>query len=183
MILAESELRKALDAGDLRLTPTIESTQITPASIDLRLSDKLILIHTEIEANREAGVDNIIDTRRYSFASFRKRFGNEKTVGPGDSFVLEPRRLVLGFTRERVELSNKLAGRVEGKSSLARLGLFVHITAPTIQPGFRNELQLELLNVGPAPLRLWPNMPICQLIVERVEGTGTYLGQFQGSST
>lgn len=182
MILAESELRKALDTGDLRLIPTIAPTQITPASIDLRLSDKFILIDTEIEANKEAGVDNVIDTARYSFASFAKRFGTTKTVTTGESFVLTPHRLVLGYTKERVELTESLAGRVEGKSSLARLGLFVHITAPTIQPGFRNELQLELFNVGPAPLRLWPNMPICQLIVERVEGTGTYMGQFQAPS-
>ena len=85
----------------------------------------------------------------------------------------------MGYTRESVELPQHLGARVEGKSSNARIGLFVHISSPTIHPGFHNQIVLEFYNVGPVPIRAYPGQPICQLILERVEGTGLYEGQFQ----
>jgi dCTP deaminase len=87
--------------------------------------------------------------------------------------------LVIGRTYESATLPQHLGGRVEGKSSIARIGLFVHISAPTIHPGFDNRIALEFYNVGPLPIRVRPGDPICQLILERVEGEGLYQGQFQ----
>ena len=179
MILAESELKKAIAEGDLRFDPPVEPEQIGPASIDLRLSNEFLLIHDVLEKNRSAGVESAIDLENYSFDQFAKRFGTRKKISPGDYLEVARGRLVLGYTMELIRLSSRLFARVEGKSSLARLGLFVHITAPIVQPGFQNQLQLELLNMGPAPIRVRPGKPVCQLIVERVEGTGTYSGQFQ----
>ena len=89
-------------------------------------------------------------------------------VGRGQKFALEPGAFVLGYTLERVELSDYLAARVEGRSSLARLGVSVHQTAPTIQAGFSGQIRLEIANLGPFTILLEPGMPFCQLIVERL---------------
>jgi dCTP deaminase len=82
---------------------------------------------------------------------------------------------VLGKTLERVELpildnGTSLAARVEGKSSYARCGLLVHFTAPTVHAGFAGTITLELINLGPLDIALYPSMPICQLIIEQVSG-------------
>ena len=87
--------------------------------------------------------------------------------------------LTLGYTRERVTLPQHLGGRVEGRSSIARIGLFVHVSAPTIHPGFDNHIMLEFYNAGPLPIRVRAGDHICQLVLERVEGVGFYQGQFQ----
>jgi len=97
-----------------------------------------------------------------------------------------PRRLVLAWTREYVNLKfdARLAARVEGKSSLSRLGLAVHVTAPTIHSGFDGRIRLEIINHGPLPIRLRSGMRICQLIFEQTLGTPErgYRGQFSGQS-
>jgi dCTP deaminase len=95
--------------------------------------------------------------------------------------------LVLGWTKERVHLksSARVAARVEGKSSLARLGLAVHVTAPTIHSGFNGQIQLEIINLGPLPIRLRADMAICQLIFEQTLGFPEkgYGGQFHGQGS
>jgi dCTP deaminase len=92
--------------------------------------------------------------------------------------------LVLGKTLERVTLPNHLSGRIEGKSSLARLGLAVHITAPTIQAGFDGPLYLEMFNAGPFTLKLQPKMEIAQLILEHLglPSQSGYAGRFQSQA-
>ena len=102
-------------------------------------------------------------------------------------YVLEGKSLVLGWTREGVELHQhgRVAARVEGKSSLARLGLAIHVTAPTIHSGFKaSSIQLEIINHGPLPIKLRTGMPICQLIFELTLGMPdkAYAGQFLGQS-
>jgi dCTP deaminase len=99
----------------------------------------------------------------------------QQTITDDQPFVLKPGKLVLGRTFERVALpirenSDNLAARVEGKSSYARCGLLVHFTAPTIHAGFSGTITLELYNLGPANIALYPGAPICQLIVEVVLG-------------
>jgi dCTP deaminase len=116
-----------------------------------------------------------------------------------DGFLIAPGRFYLGWTQERIQLPHRsrLAARVEGKSSLARLGLGVHVTAPTIHAGFGfsdldpsfvgSPIQLEIWNTGPLPVILRPGLRICQLIFEWVDGTPEqgYAGQFsfQGPTT
>jgi len=99
---------------------------------------------------------------------------------------------VLGWTLEKVKLPNtsRIAARIEGKSSLARIGLGVHVTAPTIHPGFGetadapefpgSQVRLEIWNISPLKIRLRKGMPICQIIFEEVHGIpeGRYAGQF-----
>jgi dCTP deaminase len=89
------------------------------------------------------------------------------------SCVLEPREFLLALTAERVELPRhaRLAARVEGRSTLARLGVGIHVTAPTIHAGFRGRITLEITNVGGLRVRLRPGLRICQLVFETVFGT------------
>ena len=99
------------------------------------------------------------------------------------SVILRPGDFIVALTEERVEIreSARIAARVEGKSSLARIGLGVHITAPTIHAGFRGYITLEIKNHGDLPIKLVPGMPVCQLIFEMVFGTPsiTMSGIFQ----
>jgi dCTP deaminase len=109
-----------------------------------------------------------------------------------DGYVVLPKTLVLGWTVEKVKLPNtsRIGARVEGKSSLARIGLGIHVTAPTIHPGFGekaddpsfqgSQIRLEIWNISPLKIRLKKGMPICQIIFEEVHGIpeGRYAGQF-----
>jgi len=105
----------------------------------------------------------------------------DATIG-ADGIVLYPGDFVLLWTREYIELpsESRIAARVEGKSSLARLGVGVHITAPTIHAGFSGPVQLEVFSVGRRPVRLRSGMKICQLIFEQTLGVAEkgYSGQF-----
>ncbi len=189
MILSNTELHRALDEKRLVISP--EPLPRTPdasgldcpyqtSAVDLRLAD-------EISYFKE-GLPLDINLSRGGFA---KLFGpNSQSVknSDGQPFVLRPNRLVLGRTLERVELPSLsegqcLAARVEGKSSYARCGLLVHFTAPTIHSGFAGTITLELINLGPCNISLYPNTPICQLIVETVLGTPFRNdSQFQGQA-
>jgi dCTP deaminase len=99
-------------------------------------------------------------------------------------FPLEPNELILGWTVEYVDLpiDSRIAARVEGKSSLARLGIGIHMTAPTIHAGFNGQIQLEIVSHGCYPILLKPGMRLCQLIFEMTAGTpdAAYVGQFKG---
>jgi dCTP deaminase len=109
-----------------------------------------------------------------------------------DGYVVQPKTFVLGWTQERIKLPNasRIGARVEGKSSLARIGIGIHVTAPTIHPGFGEKaddpdfpgspVRLEIWNISPLQIRLRKGMPICQIIFEEVHGIpeGRYAGQF-----
>ena len=124
-----------------------------------------------------------IDFRSGSLANTLKTFFDQQEVDDEQGFILRRNQFILGQTEERVGLTlpedldpkvrekGCLAGRIEGKSSLARFGLIVHFTAPTIHTGFGPSLiALELMNLGPAPITLYPGMRICQLLLEQVVG-------------
>jgi dCTP deaminase len=119
-------------------------------------------------------IETVIDPSHEKFVAERTlaKITNQIIIDP-TGYSLVPRKLTLGWTIERVELPahSRLAARVEGKSSLARLGLGVHITAPTIHSGFANPIRLEIINHGVVPIRLRVGMRICQLIFELTFGT------------
>ena len=110
----------------------------------------------------------------------------EETLSKRTGFLLPPRKLALAWTRAYIELKTeaRLAARVEGKSSLARLGLVVHMTVPTIHAGFEGRIRLEMMNHGAVQIRLCPGTRICQLIFETTLGTAErgYKGQFAGQT-
>ena len=190
MILSNVSIHDALDKGWLKLfpepTPRLKKLDgpkcpYQTSSVDLRLG-------SEISYFRE-GIPAQIDLRKGDFNAMFGPLSETRQLTEDQPFVLKPRKLVLGKTLERVTLpllpaeSLSLAARIEGKSSYARCGLLVHFTAPTIHAEFDGTITLELINLGPLDIALYPNMPICQLIIEQVHGTPfSNLSQFQGQT-
>jgi dCTP deaminase len=173
MPLSDREIWMELQAGQLEIRPMPSVEQVKSASIDLRLGAKARVYKTapggvaiklsEVDANQIA--DWATEWVDLSSSPLEIRPGNQ---------------VVIGYTLESVRLPSYLSGRVEGRSSFARLGLLVHNTAPTIQPGFAGQIALEFSNNGPFPLSLEPGLIICQLILDRlVHPTSGYSGQFQ----
>ena len=179
MRLAASAIKREIQDGNLTFDPPVNEAIIRDSSVDLRLSPRFHSLEPAASALRKAGLDSVINLSRFAWPNFLREFGQETILSPNEYLDIPVQQLVLGYTQEIVGLPQHLGGRVEGKSGYARIGLFVHISAPTVHPGFRNRIMLEFYNVGPLPIRVHPGDVICQLILERVEGEGMYQGQFQ----
>jgi dCTP deaminase len=123
---------------------------VQPASVDLRLGTSFRVFHN----HRISAID---------LADPPKNLTELVEIADTDSFVIHPGEFVLGRTQERVELPNDIVARIEGKSSLGRLGLIVHATAGFVDPGFKGTLTLEITNLTRVPIILWPGKPIAQL--------------------
>lgn len=183
MILTDREIQAAIDCKQIVIDPLPKAEAYSSTSLDLTLSSSLRIWKTE----KVRGVEQIIcpSTEGYKFAEFAKEYSDLKHLD-AEGYVIKPQEFVLGWTEEYIELptSARLAARVEGKSSLARLGIGIHITAPTIHAGFEGQIQLEICNHGLLKVRLVPGLPVCQLIFEQSLGTPEkgYAGQFSGQS-
>ena len=189
MILSDREIKAALSRGALKLTPEPPTEAWSSTAVDLRLARELVLWRRPGGADDEAVV--FPARSDYDFDSVRQQYSQPINILE-DGHVFKSQTILLGWTQEKVQLPHRsrLAARVEGKSSLARLGIGVHVTAPTIHAGFgfkKNDdaypgspLQLEMWNVGPLDVKLVEGMPICQLIFELVDGTPEkgYEGRF-----
>jgi dCTP deaminase len=147
-LLSDRDIARVLTNGQVRLTP-LDLELIQPASIDVRLDDELLIFHP-IDAYAD------IDPK-YPQAM------QQMQLHADGYFLLLPGQFALGSTREELSLDGTLAARLEGKSSLGRLGLLTHATAGFIDPGFTGHVTLELVNVSGRPLRLYPGMRIGQL--------------------
>jgi dCTP deaminase len=178
MILSDREIQAAISRGSLTITPPPPAQAYSSTSLDLTLDSQIRLWDTAA-----GGVKMRIcpADSAFSFTDVSNRHTKVITMPP-DGYEVAPGSFLLGWTRERIELPHRarIAARVEGKSSLARLGLGVHVTAPTIHAGFGYNptkpgaglpIQLEIFNLGPLPIELKPGMAICQLIFEEVHGT------------
>ena len=154
MLLSDRDLTKELDAGRLVVEP-YDGKMLQPSSIDVRL-DRYFRV---FDNTRYTHIDPAI--QQDELTSLMEANGD----GP---FVLHPGEFVLGSTFECVTLPDDLAGRLEGKSSLGRLGLLTHSTAGFIDPGFSGHITLELSNVANLPITLWPGMKIGQLCLFRL---------------
>ena len=149
MILSDGDIKKALKSGRLVIRD-VQQDAIQPVSVDLMLGDKLrIFKKTHIP---------IIDVKQ-ELPGLTEVFSMDQ----GEAFYLHPGDFVLGITREWIGLPADLMGRLDGKSSLGRLGLLVHSTAGFIDPGFQGRIVLEFTNVSPMPISLYPGMPIAQV--------------------
>ncbi|HYT93892.1 MAG TPA: hypothetical protein VEL76_34555 [Gemmataceae bacterium] len=198
MILSDREIRAALDRGSVRLTPDPrqDGSVWSSTALDLRLDGQLAFWNPPAAGGGPTEVDPYHPD--YDYSLFVSQSASIVTIPP-EGYALGPGTFHLGWTVEKLTLPfrSRLAARVEGKSSLARLGIGVHVTAPTIHAGFGykaedpgfpgNPIQLEIWNFGPLVVRLRQGMPICQLIFEEVHGTPEkgYAGQFtvQGPHT
>ncbi len=178
MILPDREIKSALKKKLIAIDPAPAANAYASTSVDLKL-DPLLRIF------RNTGAGVIVDPGMpgYQVRQLLDGVTDPFTI-PLEGWDFARGTLVLGWTQERIELNlkSKLAARVEGKSSLARLGLGIHVTAPTIHAGFVGTIQLEMINHGPMHIKLRPLMPICQLIFEMTKGVPekAYKGQFSG---
>lgn len=152
MILSDRSIKKAVESGRLIIDPYDEAL-VQPVSVDLTLGDKLRIFRSE----RYPSIDVKIPQPELT-----EELDMDK-LNPLSPFLLHPNQFVLGITREFVQLPNDLMGRLDGKSSLGRLGLLVHSTAGFVDPGFRGRLVLEFSNVAPLPITLYAGMRIAQI--------------------
>lgn len=151
MLLSDVDLWDALSTGELEVSP-MSRDRMQPASIEMHLADNF----------------RAFTARRHVLDPLNLRMDHTYPCRNGP-LTLAPGELVLGSTVERVSLSPRLAGRLEGKSSLGRLGLAPHVAAGFIDPGFSGTITLELVNMAQYSIRLTPGMPIGQLCVFRMQ--------------
>lgn len=174
MILSDGEIKAALKLKQIIIDPLPAETQYTTSAVDLLLGPQLYKLKSLEDIQREepegGQLSLVVDPSTVKITDLFQKYAVAMPKEPDGSFILNPNNFVLGTTAEYVELpkKSKLAGRVEGRSTLARLGLTVHMTAPTIHCGFPGRIVLEMYNFGAYPLRLRPGKSICQLILERL---------------
>lgn len=148
-VLSDATIVRLVNEGRIRVDPWDES-QVQPASLDLRLGDSFRVFH-----NHRASVIDLRDPP--------SGLTEEVRIGPDEPFVIHPGEFCLGRTLERVALPDDVVARIEGRSSLGRLGLIVHATAGFIDPGWEGTLTLEFNNLTRVPIRLYAGLPIAQL--------------------
>ena len=173
MLLSDRDLRAELEAGRVGLDP-YDPGMVQPSSVDVRL-DRYF---------------RVFENHRYPHIDPAEEQPDLTRLVEGTSdeaFILHPGEFVLASTYEVVTLPDDIAGRLEGKSSLGRLGLLTHSTAGFIDPGFSGHVTLELSNVATLPIKLWPGMKIGQLCLFRLSspaehpyGSSVYGSRYQG---
>ncbi len=173
MLLSDKDIRTEIDNGRVRIDP-FEASMVQPSSIDVRL-DRFFRV---FENHRYPHIDPAVEQPDLT-----------RQVEPegDDAFILHPGEFVLASTFEVITLPDDIASRLEGKSSLGRLGLLTHSTAGFIDPGFSGHVTLELSNVATLPIKLWPGMKIGQLCLFRLTspaefpyGSARYGSRYQG---
>jgi dCTP deaminase len=173
VILSDRSMREALAAGRIVVDP-YDERHVQPASLDLRL-DRLFRVfrnHTAPVIDVKLDLEDLTELI---------------TVPEDGVFMLHPGEFVLGSTFERIGVGDDLVARVEGKSSLGRLGLLIHSTAGFVDPGFDGHITLELSNVANLPITLYPGMKIGQIsfmamttAADRPYGSGALGSKYQG---
>ena len=173
MLLSDGDVRQELESGRVGLDP-LDLSMVQPSSVDVRLDRFFRLFDNHKYQHIDPSLDQPDLTRLVE-------------VDASESFVLHPGEFVLGATFEVVTLPADIAARLEGKSSLGRLGLLTHSTAGFIDPGFSGHVTLELSNVATLPITLWPGMKIGQLCFFRLSspaehpyGSEKYGSRYQG---
>lgn len=173
VLLSDRDIKAQINANRIGLEPFAPEL-VQPSSVDVRL-DRFF---------------RLFDNHKYSYidpSEEQSELTRMVETDPNEPFILHPGEFVLGATYERVTLPNDIAARLEGKSSLGRLGLLTHSTAGFIDPGFTGHVTLELANVANLPIRLWPGMKIGQLCffqltseTENPYGSATTGSHYQG---
>ncbi len=152
-VYSDTDIAKAIADGRLKVEPFDPKT-IQPGSIDMSLGNQFRIF--------KYGKHSIIDTRKKDHSELTEVI----EVKDGDHFLLLPGKLLLAATKEKIQLSADLCGRIEGKSSFARLGIMVHITSGFIHPGSYGVQTLEISNMSNLPVKLYPGTKICQIIIQ-----------------
>jgi dCTP deaminase len=173
MLMSDRDIRASIEAGQIGLEP-LDMGLLQPSSFDVRL-DRFF---------------RLFDNHKYAYidpAEDQSDLTRFVEVKADEAFILHPGEFVLGSTYEFVKLPDNIAARLEGKSSLGRLGLLTHSTAGFVDPGFNGHVTLELANVSNLPIKLWPGMKVGQLCFfqlsspsETPYGSEKYLNRYQG---
>lgn len=173
MLLSDRDIRREVQADRVVIEP-FDEAMVQPSSIDVRL-DRFFRV---FENHKYPYIDPSVE---------QPELTRMVQTDGGEPFILHPGEFVLASTYEVITLPDDVAGRLEGKSSLGRLGLLTHSTAGFIDPGFSGHVTLELSNVATLPIQLWPGMKIGQLCLFRLEspaehpyGSHVYGSRYQG---
>jgi dCTP deaminase len=173
VLLSDRDIKAEIDAGRVKVDP-FDGAMIQPSSVDVRL-DRFFRV---FENHKYSVIDPSIE---------QSDLTREVAVEANEEFILHPGEFVLASTYEVITLPDDIAGRLEGKSSLGRLGLLTHSTAGFIDPGFSGHITLELSNVANLPVKLFPGMKIGQLCLiklsspaENPYGSALYGSRYQG---
>ena len=173
MLLSDRDIKEQVSSKRVGIEP-FDPAMVQPSSVDVRL-DRFFRV---FENHKYSEIDPSIEQRDLT---------RELEVAPDEHFILHPGEFVLASTYEVITLPDDIAGRLEGKSSLGRLGLLTHSTAGFIDPGFSGHITLELSNVANLPVKLFPGMKIGQLCLiklsspaEHPYGSSIYGSRYQG---
>jgi dCTP deaminase len=163
MILTRDVILKEIAAGRIVIEP-FAPAQVGPASIDLHLGDEIRVW---------GGGPDVVDVTED--ADYRAITRVQKLDG---RYVLKPGETIHAITRERITLPGDVAGWLEGRSRYARLGLMIHVTSGFVAPGVASRQVLEMANVAARPLAIHPGVSVCQIVLQRCDGSATYAGRF-----
>src|SRR5271157_2260022 len=157
MVLSDIDIRRYLLEGKIRITPELPQEQFGSCSIDFRLGAEFSVFehsrHAFIDVREKGAIQDLMRT---------------VLVKPGEPFILQPGEFALAITEETLELADDVLGRLEGRSSLGRIGIIVHGTAGLFDPGWIGKATLELSNLGLMPVALYPGMRICSFTFEQL---------------
>jgi dCTP deaminase len=158
MVLSDTDIKRYLTEGALFIDPAPDADKaIGPCSVDLHLGNEF----------------RVFEHSKLPFFDLRKPLNSDEitrviAVGDDEAFIIQPGELALAATIETLTLPPNLLGRLEGRSSLGRIGIIVHGTAPRFDPGFHGRAVMELGNIGPMAVALYPGMPICSMTFEEL---------------
>ena len=172
MALSDKSIREYISAGKIKIEPFDMEKQLGSVGVDLRLSNAF----REFKVSHKAFID---------LTKENTDVDTELVMVPdGDRFIVHPGEFVLGMTMEDVQLPDNIVGRLDGRSSLGRIGIIVHSTAGRVDPGWKGKLTLEISNIGKLPIALIPGMRFCHLMFEEtstpVEKDYSYDGRYSG---
>jgi dCTP deaminase len=157
MVLSDIDIRRYMEQGKIRVTPELPPEQFGSCSVDFRLGSEFSIFehsrHAYIDPREKSAIQDLMRTIE---------------VPEGEPFILQPREFALAITMETLELDDDVLGRLEGRSSLGRIGIIVHGTAGLFDPGWRGKATLELSNLGIMPVALYPGMRICSFTFEQL---------------
>src|SRR5690348_7353667 len=157
MVLSDVDIHRYMALGKIRVSPDLPPEQFGSCSVDFRLGSEF----------------SVVEHSRFAYIDLRERTAIQDimrtvVVKPGEPFILQPREFALAITEETLELDDDVLGRLEGRSSLGRIGIIVHGTAGLFDPGWRGKATLELSNLGIMPVALYPGMRICSFTFEQL---------------
>ena len=154
-ILSDKTIKEYLEEGKIVIDPLKDEQQIQPSSVDMRLGDEFkvfkVIRKPYIDPKDEEDIAEYMES---------------STVPEGEAFIIHPNEFALATTQEYVKVPDVLVARVEGRSSMGRLGVTMHVTAGYVDPGFEGRITLEISNIGAMPVALYPGQRVCQLVFE-----------------